>query len=321
MNIPIVNLPEDFEGFPPAGLYRCPDATYRRIKAISASRLKLCRESMAAFKRNEPIEDTDSMRFGRALHCYANERDQFDGRYVVAPSIKLTSAEAKAEYAAWANDLLGDSVLSGSMSAPVLRESLVAAVQARGGDVVEADWIETIAAMREGIAKNPNAEHHLTGPGEAEVVMVWRDPETGYPCKAKADRIQTRKDGGVWINDLKSMADIGPRVPVAYPEDGKVQYRYPLIDRHCRDFLLYHQARWYEMGYQAVASAAGGDPACAMTFTAICKKKPGRCVWFTPASHHLASAGIEIDRWMRGIRECVRTGVWPEEPSDLYVVE
>jgi hypothetical protein len=316
MNLPITDLPDDFEGCPPAGLYRCSDAVYRRIRAVSASRLKLCRESYAAFRRNEPREDSESMRFGRAIDCYALKGPEaFQRMYVVSPSIKLTSNEARAEYATWANDLLGDSILSPSMSAPVLRESLVAAIQARGGDVVEADWLPTIKAMREAIAANPNAEHHLTGPGEAHVVMVWTDPVTGIPCKAQADRIQERKGGGVWISDLKSIADMGYAKPWSDTE------RWFKVERYADDYQLAIQAVHYEQGWRSVAKVLGIDPRVAMTFVLVERCKPYRCLWSTLSQDSMARAENQVRTWLAGVAGCVATGVWPEATTELVVLE
>lgn len=316
MDLPIQTLADDFEGIPAPGLYRCSDAVYRKIRAISASRLKLCRTSYAAFYRNRPIEDTESMRHGRAIDCYALKGpEEFQRKYVVAPSIKLTSAEAKAEYAQWANDLLGDSVLNPSMSAPVLRESLVEAIQARGGDVVEADWLPTIEAMREAIRANENAEYHLTGPGEPHVVQIAKDRKTGLPLKGQCDRIQPRKDGGVWIPDLKSTADIGWGTP--YSDT----VRYYDVERVARNLQWKIQGAFYEMLWGLIAEGLGLPTRAASSFVVVDRKEYPQCIWSTPSDDAMADAHNQVRTWLDGIAECMRTGVWPEATTELVVLE
>lgn len=316
MNLPIQSLPPDFEGCPATGLYRCPDATYRRIRAVSASRLKLCRTSYAAFYRNEPVEDTDSMRYGRAIDCYALEgEDAFNRRYVVAPSVKLTSADAKAEYAAWANDLLGDSVLAPSMGAVELRESFVRAIQARGGDVVEADWIEKIRAMREAIRKNANAEHHLTGPGEPHVVMVWRDPKTGLPMKGQTDRIQERAKGGVFIPDAKSVESIG------YATKWSDTVRYFDLERTAKRLQWAISGAVYEWGWRCIAETLGLPTDAYSTFIVVERQPKPRCLWVALSEESMAAAHNQVREWVDGVAECVRTGVWPDGTDELVVLE
>lgn len=316
MNIPIQSLPDDFAGCPPAGLYRCSDPVYRRIRAVNASRLKLCRESMAAFQRNEPRDETDSMRFGRAIDCFALEgREAFERRYVVAPKINFSVKGAPEAYVAWANDLLGDSVVSANGTADDIRRSFVEAMQARGGDVVDADWLPTIEAMREAIRRNPNAEHHLTGPGEAHVVMVWRDKETGIPAKAQCDRVQARAAGGVWIPDLKVCSDMG------YAEPWSDTERWRSIERYCRDYQLPIAAVHYESGWRHVAEALGLDPKAYTTFIMVEKSKTPRCLWVTLGQETMALAQNRLRGWMRDIAGCARSGVWPDAPTELVTVE
>jgi hypothetical protein len=44
--------------------------------------------------------------------------------------------------------------------------------------------------------------------GEAEVTLLWRDPDTGVPCKARPDYLPAH---GRWLVDLKTAASANPR--------------------------------------------------------------------------------------------------------------
>ena len=44
--------------------------------------------------------------------------------------------------------------------------------------------------------------------GEAEVTLIWSDPETGIPCKARPDYLPAH---GRWIVDLKTSESANPR--------------------------------------------------------------------------------------------------------------
>lgn len=317
LDLPTLTTPEWPER---AGLYRCTADVYHAVKALSASRLKLCRTSMAAFRENKPKADTEGMRYGRGLDCYITEPDQFASRFIVAPEVNFAKKGAKDEWCAWANNLIGDAIVAPSMGADELRERFAAAVRAQGRDVVEADWLPTIKAMREGVRANPNAEHFVASKGESQLAGFWRHPEYGWPCKMLADKVLPRAEGGVWIVDVKVVSELGD--PELLDDDGKVRrFRWRGLEKYSRVYGLPTQAAWYEHGYRECAKAMGLDERAYLTFIGIERPAPHRCVWFSPSSEALARAENQIAGWLADIAGCVKSGVWPGVPTGIQVVD
>jgi hypothetical protein len=66
---------------------------------------------------------------------------------------------------------------------------------------------DIVRAIAGSIRGHPIAAESFRG-GEAEVTLVWHDPETGVPCKARPDYLPAH---GRWIVDLKTAASANPR--------------------------------------------------------------------------------------------------------------
>jgi len=91
---------------------------------------------------------------------------------------------------------------------------------------------DIVRAIAGSIREHPIASEAFRG-GEAEVTLIWQDPETGIPCKARPDYLPAH---GRWLVDLKTAASANPR-----------SWR----DQACR--LGYHaRAAWYLDGAAAV---------------------------------------------------------------------
>lgn len=316
-------------GWPGRGIFRCDDATYHAMPGISSTRIKRCADSMRAFREQftEDDEDTDAKRYGRGFHCLALEgRDEFARRFIVAPSVKLTSKEAKAEYAAWGNDLLGDAVLNPSMDAETLRSTLVAGVQARGGDVVEADWLATMDRMYANAMANPNIAALLTGDGLNEICLFdeWTgedadgEPYT-FKARGKLDRVKVVGKQTIGL-DFKTMPEFGPGLYMGEDDNGQPVYRWPKVERYARDYMLPIPCRWYERLWDGLADIHGMPPLL-LTFAMAEKQGANRALWTTPSRDSLATAGADIDRWLSDISRCKRTRTWPGVPVTLHVLD
>jgi hypothetical protein len=66
---------------------------------------------------------------------------------------------------------------------------------------------DIVRAIGGSIRAHPIASEAFRG-GEAEVTLIWDDPVTGVPCKARPDYLPAQ---GCWIVDLKTAASANPR--------------------------------------------------------------------------------------------------------------
>lgn len=76
---------------------------YKNLPGINASFLKACAKSAYdGFQYlHFPLEPTDAMRFGTALHTYFLERPDFYNRYAVSPKFDRRTKEGKVGYEAF----------------------------------------------------------------------------------------------------------------------------------------------------------------------------------------------------------------------------
>src|SRR3954453_6931649 len=95
---------------------------------------------------------------------------------------------------------------------------------------------DIVRAIAGSIRSHPIASQAFAG-GEAEMTLIWNDPETGLPCKARPDYLPSH---GSWLVDLKTAASANPR-----------SWRDPGFR------LRYHaRAAWYLDGAAAVLGQA-----------------------------------------------------------------
>lgn len=160
---------------PVDGLYRdVPFEDYLAWDAVSNSALsRFARVPAAAFV---PIEDSDDLRLGRAVHCAVLEPERFSDAYRMK-QYNGSTKEGKAEKAR--------------------------AIKAGIELFSPGDWRD-LCGMAESVRHHPAASAILAE-GEAEVSLLWHDHETGLRCKARID----------WLApglpcDLKTTRDSSP---------------------------------------------------------------------------------------------------------------
>lgn len=170
-----MNEPQELTGI----YYDLAPETYYASRAIGASQLKAARRSLAHMLVER--EDTDALRFGRALHCAALEPARFAERYLVAPDVDRRTNVGKAAWAQFQREAAGREVLSQS----------------------DRDRIDAMAAVA---AAHPAVRWLAAEAGHSEVSGFWTDPATGVACRMRLDRYLTR---GI-ILDLKGAKDASP---------------------------------------------------------------------------------------------------------------
>ena len=160
---------------------KIPNSEYRARDGISSTDLKHVAKSPAHFRywKDHPQEDTPALLFGRAVHKYALEKDDFFSEFAVAPNIDRRTKAGKEEYAAFEADCVGK-------------------------DIISADDFEKIKEMRQVLCDTPFAEMLLSG--EKELSYFMEDAETGLTIKCRPD-CQTQIGDTDILIDYKSCTD------------------------------------------------------------------------------------------------------------------
>ena len=142
--------------------------------AVSSTQLKRMLISPAHFLSGitDPEESTEALLFGSVLHGRLLEPDTFDSRFFAMPKVNRARKEGKQRYA----------------------ECMV---QAAGRTVYPEAWKEPIERIIDNAMTHRKARE-LLAKGEAEVALVWLDPDTGIKCKIKID----------WWHDARTLADV-----------------------------------------------------------------------------------------------------------------
>lgn len=151
---------------------------YRAAEGISRSELFTISKSPLHFKyqQDHPKEDTKALKFGRAVHKYILENEDFYNDYAVEPVCDRRTKEGKEAYQIFLDELWD-------------KES-----------ICEED-LNVIKEMYAAVQSNPLAAALLTG--EHEKDFFWIDEETGEKCKCRPDCL-TEYEGKKYIVDYKS---------------------------------------------------------------------------------------------------------------------
>ena len=256
------------------------EAEYNAAEGIRRSDLWKMEDSPEKFRyfSGHPAEQTPSMVFGSACHKYVLEKDDFGKEYAVAPKVDRRSSAGKAAWEAFCRENEGRTVIS-------------------------EDDMNTIAAMREALMKHPLAKKLLTGKGQTEVPLFWKDRETGERCKAKLDRIATWRRRK-YIVDYKttSAADTFH------------------FNSSIWKFGYHFQAGMYAEGLKTVTNAKRMP---GFLFVAQ-EKNPPYSVNVIEVSEEVMNAGnAKFHDLLRKYQECKALDAWPgycgDVPNDSFV--
>lgn len=155
------------------------DKEYREHEGISRSELFKISKSPLHFKyaKEHPTEtDSPALLFGRAVHKYVLEPEDFNSDIAVMPNIDRRTKAGKEEYAQF-----------------ILNNP--------GKDIITLDEFTQIQEMAMEIRKNPVATALLKG--KHEQTFFWTDGVTGEKCKCKTDCL-TEYEGQKYIVDYKT---------------------------------------------------------------------------------------------------------------------
>ena len=91
-----------------------PNKEYRAKDGVSSTDLKRIAKSPAHFRywKDNPQEDTPALLFGRAVHKYALEKDDFFSEFAVAPNVDRRTKAGKEEFALFEAECVGKDVIT-----------------------------------------------------------------------------------------------------------------------------------------------------------------------------------------------------------------
>lgn len=133
------------------------DKIYFARTELSNSDIKLINKSYQHYLDKNDKEDTPSMAFGRALHCFILEPDQFSSRYIIAGDVDRRTTIGKAE---WAR------------------------LESSGLEIISSkEWSE-LNVLKTNITSHPLAKNMITGATKEEAIFGELE---GVKCRAKLD--------------------------------------------------------------------------------------------------------------------------------------
>lgn len=193
---PLSNVPDP-------GVYpSMPAAVYHGLDAASNSRLSRLLRSPAHLKAYlaEPQKDTAALRIGRAVHSAILEPDDFDASFTTAGRCEALKKD-------------GDRCSNGGTAfhsnlgwlCGIHTKGVPADFDQRRIVLSPADHVVCLG-IRDSVFKHPAARIILAQLSEAELSVVWRDPETDVLCRARWDGYAPEVAGGL-IVDVKSAKD------------------------------------------------------------------------------------------------------------------
>ncbi len=187
---------------PEPGIYNDIDFDeYRTWNACNNSSFGALRKSPAHYwheqNSTEEREETDAFRFGTFVHAGQLEPVTIAQHYIVRPD--LTGGILRDDGTPYKN-----------VRASKEYKERVVAFEAMHTDkqIVSQDEFNALMGIIESIADNNLACAWLRdNKGQAEVSIVWDDPETGIRCKARIDRVVASLSV---LADIKTTIDANP---------------------------------------------------------------------------------------------------------------
>lgn len=268
---------------PEPGIYPdIPMETYLAWDAASNSQLTRILKSPAHLLayRQEQI-DTAALKFGRASHTLLFEPEKFREQFCSEPDI------TGPEFASYA-----------SPRSTKAYKQQVAVLEADGLTVLKTEQMEDMEGMRAAILDHPKASTVITATGQAELSVVWDDPETGVRCKSRFDWHTPTYAGGA-IVDLKTTTDASPWA----------------FERAVFKFGYHRQGALYLRGARAL-----DIPVAHFAIVAAEKTSPYGVILYRLNEDAVSLGNTQLDFALVRYAECQRTGEYPGYTTDVVDV-
>lgn len=124
--------------------------------------------------------DTKALSFGRALHCFVLQPDEFKKKFAVAPEVDKRTKEGKLKFELFEKDSIGL-------------------------EVITAQEFETIKQIKNALYQNTESKKILNRITQTEQIITWIDEENNIEIKGIIDGI-----GDNFIFDLKTTENASP---------------------------------------------------------------------------------------------------------------
>jgi len=170
------------------GIFRLEEVQYHKLKRVSSSALKAFLKSPkeAESYLNPEVDSPESewtpaLVFGSAFHKLILEPAEFDAEYIIEPMLDGPKNKNpwKQQWDKFKATAVGRRI------------------------VLYKDWMK-MNAMRQNLADNMWYQDFMDDVSATECTLLWNDPVTGLPCKARPDALHM--DRG--IMDVKTMGEI-----------------------------------------------------------------------------------------------------------------
>ena len=182
---------------------------YRAKIGVSSTDLKHMVKSPAYFRywKDNPQEDTPALLFGRAVHKYVLEKEDFFNEFAVAPLIDKRTKDGKEKWR-------------------VFQENNV------GKDIITQEDFEKIKEMHKALYNTPFAKQLLNG--DKELSFFLEDEITGQIMKCRPDCLTKISDTHILI-DYKSTTDASSdafmRNAISLNYDLQMAYYKDIVDK------------------------------------------------------------------------------------------
>lgn len=250
-----------------------PHDEYLKVEALSNSGLKKLMKTPAHFKapQKPPTSQQQAVwDWGTAFHVEVLEPDKYNNRVIVTSKKTITAGEKK------------EAAEEGKV---IIKEPAHIDIQG------------AVQAARD----HPDSGPLLKAGGVTEMSFFWEDPEYGFLCKGRADKIT---DSRITM-DLKSTGDAEDE------SRGFGSFWKNFISLRYR-----FQAYWYLNGL----TIASGVPHDRFVFIAVEKEPPYGLNVFEADKEVLLWAMEEIDPLKRLYSECLASNLWPCYPTGIKTI-
>lgn len=253
-----------------SGIYRnMPDAEYRAIDACNQGSLKYISEWSPLhldYRRKHPEPPTPALRRGSGVDCLLFDGEEaFSGRFAVFGRSKADQDAKRA----WLE----------------------------AGKIPLADGeIELCHDMAEAVKRHEIAAAILATEGDNQLSIVWKDKETGCPCKGRLDMDRPTWNG---VADLKS-------TDCANPES---------FTDSIQRFRYHWQAAFYLAGMAAL-----GQPRKEWIFVVVESEPPHAVMTYRLDPTAITIGAQELQPFLKLWHQCHETGRWygyGDGPADI----
>ena len=292
------NVPDYVRGPAPALVRDFTNEQYHSLTSVmSKTMLDLyadCPARLKAKMDGMEQEETDSMRVGTLTHIALLEPHLWDASVAVVPADAPQDLRRFRNAKKPSEDTLRSIDFWDAFEASNAGKTIASFEEATKARLMA----DSVVAKMDRIAKKHGGVNPFRN-GEAivEASFFWTDKKTGVRCRCRPDMMFYSEDGPFYIIDLKTTQSCRPEA----------------FDKSTENFRYDVSAAFYSDG---VAAHFGRDPDAYLLITP--EKKAPHFTMVRPATPEILRRGREAyDADLRGIAECMRTGVWPDYGDDF----